>query len=147
MCAAVPPNRTRPRNRLRKAVPGLDITPPLPHGSQLIQGYGDGAFRVSGAVHGGSVLVFPTRTVAWSVTEAADVTVESLAEVTQGVQANQILVLGCGACFVPPPPGLREGLRDAGICLEWMDTGAACRTYNVLLIDGRAVAAALIAIP
>lgn len=128
-------------------MPGLDITPPLPPGSQLIQGYGDGGFRVSGVVHSGSVLVFPKRTVDWPVTVAGDITLDSLAEVTASVGVNQILVVGCGSRFAPPPSGLREGLRNAGIALEWMDTGAACRTYNVLLIDDRAVTAALIAIP
>jgi len=127
-------------------VPGLDITPPLPKGSQLIQAYGDGTFRISGAVHTGSVLVFPARTVPWPVTAPGHVTLESLAEVTAGVEPGQILVVGCGPRSVPPPAGLADGLRDAGIALEWMDTGAACRTYNVLLIDGRAVTAALIAI-
>ncbi len=128
-------------------MPGLDITPPLPLGSQLIQGYGDGNFRISGEVHGGSVVVFPKRTVSWPVTEPADVTLASLAGAMENVEANQILVVGCGPRAVPPPSGLREGLRAAGIALEWMDTGAACRTYNVLLIDDRAVTAALIAIP
>ncbi len=128
-------------------MPGLDITPPLPPGSQLIQGYGDGGFRISGTVHSGSVLVFPKRTVAWPVTVAADITLASLAEATASVETNHILVVGCGSGFAPPPSGLREALRDAGFALEWMNTGAACRTYNVLLIDGRAVTAALIAIP
>jgi uncharacterized protein len=127
-------------------LPGLDITPPLPPGSQLIQGYGDGGFRISGTVHSASVLVFPKRTVAWPVTVAADITLDSLAEVAASVEANQILVVGCGSRFAPPPAGLGEELREAGISLEWMDTGAACRTYNVLLIDDRAVTAALIAI-
>ncbi len=128
-------------------MPGLDITPPLPRGSQLIQAYGDLAFRISSTAHAGSVLVFPQRTVAWPVTEPAGVTLESLAEVTAGAEPGRILVVGCGARFLPPPAGLREGLRDAGLVLEWMDTGAACRTYNVLLIDDRPVTAALIAIP
>ena len=128
-------------------MPGLDITPPLPPGSQLIQGYGDGGFRVSGVVHSGSLLVFPKRTIAWPVTVTADITLDSLVEVTATVEAHHILVIGCGSHFAPPPSGLRDGLRDAGIALEWMDTGAACRTYNVLLIDDRAVTAALIAIP
>lgn len=127
-------------------MPGLDITPPLPKDSQLIQAYGDGGFRVAGQSYRGSVLVFPTRTVAWAATDVASLTLDSLAGVTDSPQANQILVIGCGARSVPPPEGLREGLRDAGVALEWMDTGAACRTFNVLLIDDRPVAAALIAI-
>ena len=57
-----------------------------------------------------------------------------------------ILVVGCGAAFEPPPSGLREGLSEKGVVLEWMDTGAACRTFNVLLAEDRACAAALIAV-
>jgi uncharacterized protein len=59
--------------------------------------------------------------------------------------ANGIVVMGCGATFLPPPPGLRAALRDKGLVLEWMDTGAACRTFNVLLGEDRAAVAALIA--
>jgi len=127
-------------------MPGLDITPPLPEGSQLIQAYGNGTFRITGETHSGSVIVFPTRTVAWSVTAPDQITLESLSDVTASVEANQILVVGCGPRALPPPAGLREGLKEAGVVLEWMDTGAACRTYNVLLIDDRVVSAALIAI-
>jgi len=58
----------------------------------------------------------------------------------------EILVIGCGAKFVLPDEDLRKGLREHGIVLEWMDTAAACRTYNVLAIEDRVVAAALVAV-
>jgi uncharacterized protein len=45
------------------------------------------------------------------------------------------------------PSALRQGLRAGGIVVDAMDTGAACRTYNVLLAEERRVAAALIALP
>ena len=111
----------------------------------MIQGYGAGKFRIAGQVHEGSVLVFAERTVAWSVGEAADITLESLAEAI-GASDVDILIIGCGAAFEPPPKGLREGLKEEGVALEWMDTGAACRTFNVLLAEDRAAAVALIAI-
>ena len=63
-----------------------------------------------------------------------------------GEDGVEILVVGCGAPFEPPPSGLREGLSEKGVVLEWMDTGAACRTFNVLLAEDRACAAALIAV-
>ena len=56
----------------------------------------------------------------------------------------QILLLGLGKATGAPPVALRAGLRATGIALEPMDTGAACRTYNVLVAEGRWVAAALI---
>lgn len=115
-------------------------------GRQLIQGYGDRGFRIAGEAHRGSVIVLPERTLAWAVEEAAGITVDSLAAVTGAGAAAEILVVGCGARFCGVPEGLREGLREAGLVLEWMDTGAACRTFNVLLAEERACAAALIAV-
>ncbi len=111
-------------------------------GRQLIQGYGGMGFRIGGDVHKGSVIVLPERTLPWAVRAAAAITVDSLAAVT----AADILVVGCGARFEAIPEGLRDGLKAAGLVLEWMDTGAACRTFNVLLAEERACAAALIAV-
>ena len=126
---------------------GLDITPRVPAGRQLIQGYGDGGFRIAGQAHRGPVIILPERTAPWSVLDPAAITLASLTEATTDAKPSRILIVGCGPRFVQPPPGLRESLREAGIALEWMDTGAACRTFNVLLIEGRDVAAALIAVP
>jgi len=89
--------------------------------------------------------VFAERTVAWSVGEAADITLESLAEAI-GASDVDILIIGCGAAFEPPPKGLRGSLKEESVALEWMDTGAACRTFNVLLAEDRAAAVALIAV-
>ena len=55
-------------------------------------------------------------------------------------------ILLTGPAFLPSPKGLRESLKDRGLVLEWMDTGAACRTFNVLLAEDRHCAAALIAV-
>jgi len=127
-------------------VPGLDITSRLAPGRQYIQGYGDGRFRVAGTVYEGSVIVLSESTQPWPVTEAGAVAADSLAPVIAEGRAVELLVVGCGKAFVPPPKGLREALREHGLALEWMDTGAACRTFDVLLTEGRAVAAALIAV-
>ena len=127
-------------------MPGLDITPLVASGRQLIQGYGEGQFRVAGQVFSGSVLVFPERTLAWPVREPAAITLASLDAVTGGDVSTEILLVGCGARFGPAPAELARTLRAAGIALEWMDTGAACRTFNVLLGEDRRVAAALIAV-
>lgn len=118
-----------------------DASRGIPAGSQLIQGYGDGSFRISGVAYEGSVVVTPGATRAWAVTEASDISVETLGEIAPG-----ILVVGAGPRFVPPPRGLREALKARGVVLEWMDTGAACRTYAVLLSEGREVTAALVAV-
>lgn len=127
-------------------IPGLDITPRLAPGRQLIEGYGNMGFRIGGDIHHGSVIVLPKRTLPWAVREAAAITIESLVHVTAAETVAGLLVIGCGATFVRVPEGLREGLRESGLTLEWMDTGAACRTFNVLLAEDRACAAALIAV-
>lgn len=125
---------------------GLDITPRLPAGRNLIQGYGGGQFRVGGETLQGSRIVFPDRTAPWPIGAAQDVTLESLHEVTAAAPDIRILLVGCGRHFRPPPRALAAALRARKISLEWMDTGAACRTFNVLLLEDREVAAALIAV-
>jgi uncharacterized protein len=96
----------------------------------------------------GSVIVFGDRTLAWPVRDAGGVTTENLAEVAAAGRAGTVdlLLIGCGAHMALLPAALRKSLRDAGVVTEVMDTGAACRTYNVLAAEGRRVAAALIAI-
>jgi uncharacterized protein len=125
---------------------GADITPLVASGRQLIDSYGEGRFRIAGVVHAGSVLVLPERVEPWLVTEAAAVTFASLAPVTEEEPPPEILLVGCGKRFGPAPAGLGAALRQAAVALEWMDTGAACRTFNVLLSEERRVAAALIAV-
>ena len=124
----------------------MDITPQMPVGRTIIQGYGAGGFTIDGNRVTGSMLVFPDRLVAWPVVAFAQVTPESLAAVTAAVPAVEILLIGSGAQMLPAPAALRAAIRDAGIALDVMDTGAACRTYNVLLAEARRVAAALIAV-
>jgi uncharacterized protein len=121
----------------------LDLTPIIPAGRQVIERYAPSGFRVSGVIHYGPILVFPNRTVAWDVANAAEVTSESLAPVIEhgGVQ---ILLLGLGLSIGAVPRSLRANLRAARISLEPMETGAACRTFNVLVAEDRHVAAALI---
>ena len=89
------------------------------------------------------MLVLPDRTVEWPVSTLVEVTEAALAEVTQQGSV-EILVLGTGARMAPVPGALRVALKRAGIVVEPMDTGAACRTYNVLVAEDRRVAAALI---
>jgi len=126
----------------------MDLTPLIPAGRQIVESYGGGRFRVSGRVFEGSVLVLTDRTSTWPVVDAASMTVEGLAEVAEAARAGTIdlLLVGCGARMASLPPGLRQAFRELGVVMEPMDTGAACRTYNVLMAEGRRVAAALIAI-
>ena len=122
----------------------MELTPLVPAGRQVIERYGESGFRVAGVIYRGSVLVFPDCTLPWSAISASDVTWESLAPIIEhgGVQ---ILLLGLGRAMSSAIPyALRKTLHASGIVLEPMDTGAACRTYNVLVAEDRHVAAALL---
>jgi uncharacterized protein len=90
--------------------------------------------------------VFIETTVSWPVTSVDDISLDSLKPIVAAEPTVDILLIGCGPKFLMPPKVLREELREAGISMEWMDTGAACRTFNVLLSEERRVAAALIAV-
>jgi len=125
----------------------LDITPLIPGDRQVIDSYGPGRFRISGEEHAGGVIVFPERTLAWPVAEFAGIGIEHLEVVLAAEPAVEVLLIGCGARMQMPPPALREALRARGISCDVMDTGAACRTYNILLSEARRVAAALIPMP
>ena len=113
-------------------------------GRQIIERYGAGGFRVAGVDYPGSVLVFPERTLAWPVTDIAALTAADLRAVLEAPM--ELLLLGTGRRMAPLPAGLRDALRTVQVKVEPMDTGAACRTYNVLVAEARRVAAALIAV-
>jgi uncharacterized protein len=121
----------------------MDLIQLRPAGRQLIERYGPAGFRVAGVAYHGPVLVFPDRTLPWTATCAAAVTWESLMPVVAH-GAVRILLIGLGRRVEAPASPLRAELRRAGIAVEAMDTGAACRTYNVLVAEDRQVAAALI---
>jgi len=124
----------------------MDITPDVPQDRQVIESYGEGRFRISGLTHEGSVLVFPGRTLAWPVATMADLSEPAMTEVLSAKPQVEILLIGCGARLAPLPAALRAVLRERGIGCDTMDTGAACRTFNVLMAESRRVAAALIAL-
>ena len=122
----------------------MDITPLVAEGQQVIRSYAAGKFVISGVEHRNSVIVFPTRVKQWGYTGgASDLSVDDFQFLQDCVQDIDVLLVGCGARgeFLP---GLKKSLRDMGLNADFMDTGAACRTYNVLMAEGRRVAAALI---
>jgi uncharacterized protein len=121
----------------------MDLTPLAVAGRQIIERYAASGFRVSGVIYHRSVLVFPDRTLPWDAASASEVTVDALAPVI-GHGGVEILLLGLGWSACAMPAAMRTALRKVGIALEPMDTGAACRTYNVLVAEDRRVAAALI---
>lgn len=102
-----------------------------------IDGYGPGFFRVGGKRIDGAIVVLPTGVAAWG---GFDDTATLLAQ----VDAIDVLFVGTGAEIAHPPKDFRTTLEEAGIGVETMASPAACRTYNVLLSEGRRVAVALL---
>ena len=124
----------------------MDITPLTPKGKQIITGYGGGQFKISGQAYTTPVLVFPDRVVVWNIKPNVAISLENLNVVLEEEGHVELLLIGCGKSQQALPPKIRTNLKEAGIGLEVMDTGAAIRTYNVLLAEGRRVCAALIAV-
>lgn len=102
-----------------------------------VEGYGPGFFRIGGKVHEGPVAVLPTGVSAWGGygdTEALTAIADEI----------DVLFVGTGAEIAQIPAAFRAALEAAGVGVEIMGSPAACRTYNVLLSEGRRIALALI---
>ena len=124
----------------------MDVTPLVPHGHQVINSYGAGGFLISGERHDGSVLVFPEQVVAFEPKAWSELRLTHLLVINEMVPRVELLLMGCGPSIQLLSKDHRAALREAGIGIDLMDTGAACRTYNILMAEGRRVAAALIAL-
>ncbi|HHZ75142.1 MAG TPA: hypothetical protein EYO02_01605 [Rhodospirillales bacterium] len=121
----------------------LDISPVDFEGRNIIQSYGNGKFQISDKKYDHSVLVFPDQIIPWSPIDTNNLIVDDFKKVLTVGPIVELLLLGCGKTtwFLPLP--LRDELKEMGLVLEPMDTGAACRTFNVLLGENRRIAAAL----
>jgi uncharacterized protein len=123
-----------------------DANPTQSMGRQIVQGYGGGGFRIGGSIHSGSLIILPERRLPWAVCSYENLSVASFNDVVADYRLIEVLLIGCGPNMGMPRSDVRDLLKDHGIVAEWMDTGAACRTFNVLLSENRAVSAALIAV-
>lgn len=115
-------------------------------GRYQIDSFGAGGFRFADMSHRGSILVTPAGIRIWPVARFAEIDLQSLQPVLDEAEGIDFLLIGTGADIAFVPPALREGLKALGITVEGMATGAAARTYNVLVAEDRRVAAALIAV-
>ncbi|WP_299674403.1 Mth938-like domain-containing protein [uncultured Roseobacter sp.] len=102
-----------------------------------VEGYGPGFFRVGGEVVHGPLIIGPAGVQSWQGYDDAD------ALLTLKDQVD-VLFVGTGSNIAHLPSDLRVALEDAGLGVEVMASPAACRTYNVLLSEGRRIALALI---
>lgn len=117
---------------------------PDPASVQIVRSYGPGRFLIGEREWREPVLVTPTVTAPLGIARAEDITPDTLAFLKTLPTPTELLVVGCGARAVFVPPAQRALLKAAGLGLEVVDTGSACRIYNVLVAEGRRVAAALI---
>lgn len=112
-------------------------------GHYSFTGYGDDYVAINGKNHQGNLVLLPRRL----IQDWTDATFDSLTQADFDFLAElkmEIMILGTGAKQRFPHPQLLQGLMRAGIGLEVMNTQAACRTYNILVAEGRSVGCALL---
>lgn len=122
----------------------MDVTPLIPVGRQIIQSYSPAGFKVNGAFHEGAVIVFPEQTLDWSAGSFESLDENAFSGLIDKAKDLDVVLLGTGKVMQFFPPSLKNFLKAKGLQVEAMDSGAACRTYNVLMAEGRRVAAALL---
>lgn len=115
-------------------------------GRAPIDAYGNGGFRFADMSHKGSILCLPDGVHAWDVTSPDELDLAVLGPLADALGPPSFVLLGTGVAQVFPNLDVRRAFMEAKIGLEAMDTGAACRTFNVLLAEQRPVVAALIAV-
>lgn len=115
-------------------------------GRHLIDAYGAGGFRFADMSHKGSILMLPSGVKAWPVIDRQAWSAAQFADVFAEAAVIELLLIGTGVDLRPLPEALRWRFRELKIAIEPMATPPAARTYNILVGEGRKVAAALIAV-
>lgn len=115
-------------------------------GRAPIEAYGNGGFRFADMSHKGSIMCLPSGIHGWEPVDPLSLTVTDFDRLLSEAADVEVFLVGMGPDLRPLPKPLREALKQAGIASDPMSTGAAVRTYNVLLADNRAVGAAFIAV-
>jgi uncharacterized protein len=113
-------------------------------GRVAIDAYGNGGFRFDGMSHRGGLLILRDGMSAWSVAAVGPLSLADLAPILARLAMPEFLLLGTGRTQIFPSADVRRAFNDAHIGLDVMDSGAAARTYNILLAERRPVAAALL---
>jgi len=116
-------------------------------GKHPIDSYGGGGFRFAGMSHKGSILALPSGILALAATDPADLSASLLAPLFAESATIEFVIIGTGQTAVFLTDALRFQLADRGLRAETMPTGAAARTYNIVLGENRRAAAILLAVP
>ena len=119
--------------------------PHLPRAA-AIDAYGKGGFRFGDMSHRGSILCLPSGIYGWQPAHPEKLVPADFDAFVAEADGIEILLVGTGTDLKPLAADIRAALREKGISADPMSTGAAVRTYNVLLAEDRAVAAAFIAV-
>lgn len=122
----------------------MDITPLIPKTSQVIQSYGAEGFKVSGVSYSGGIVIYGEKTFDWTSGTLENLTISDFDFLNGLDDRPDVFLLGTGKQMRFIPRELKHQLSQKNIHIEPMDTGAACRTYNTLLADGRKVCACLL---
>jgi uncharacterized protein len=123
----------------------MDVTPLVREGLQLVQTYTPEGFKVSAQSYNGAVIVTPEATLPWDgVSAFSELTLNAFERVILSKDDIDVVLLGTGAKMAFLPKDLQHALQAQGITVDCMDTGAACRTFNVLVAEGRRVIAMML---
>ena len=112
----------------------------------LLDAYGGGGFRFADMSHRGSLLALPGGMMAWAASAPEDLMEAAFRPVLEWTSLPDLLLIGSGTDLVPLDATVKFILTGRGMAVDVMATGAAARTYNVLLGEGRSVGAALLAV-
>ncbi|MEE9313318.1 MAG: MTH938/NDUFAF3 family protein [Rhizobiaceae bacterium] len=129
----------------KSAGAGLSLVPAHFPGRAPVDTYGNGGFRFAEMSHKGSILCLPSGIYGWTAKQASDLTLINFKRVFAEIDLELILI-GTGNDPAPISQALRDEFKKLDIRVDAMTTGAAARTFNVLLSEGRAVGAALLAV-
>ncbi len=125
---------------------GIEIREAHFPGRAPIDTYGNGGFRFADMSHRGSILCLPSGIYGWDMDASMPLNVENFQKVIDEAAEIEVLLVGTGNDMRVLPLELKAALKAGGIASDPMSTGAAVRTFNIMLMESRAVAAALIAV-
>ena len=119
----------------------MDVTPLISNRNSVVQSYGPNGFRISGKNYDQNIAVSVLDVTNWTDKAFEDLELEDFTAFFEN--KPDVLFIGTGQTMLHLPHALKSALKDKKILVETMDTGAACRTFNALMSDGRNICAIL----